>query len=115
MLMRHYSPNRRGVGGRHSEPANPTVARGSTQGWHHAAGTVHIFFIVCTVVQYSKLILHSMSPPVIKVVWFGFGCTSKYTVSSGVGACFHFPVCILPATVAASMIGGGGGPGCFFK
>ncbi len=40
---------RRGVGGRHSESANPTVARGSTQGWHHAAGTVHILFIVCTV------------------------------------------------------------------
>ena len=77
MLMRHYSPNRRGVGGRHSEPANPTVARGSPQGWHHAAGTVHILFIVCTV-QYSKLILYSMSPPVIKMVWFGY--TSQPTV-----------------------------------
>ncbi len=64
---------RRGVGGRHSEPAYSTVARGSSQGWHHAAGTVHILFIVCTV-QYSKLILYGMSPPATSnemMFWFG--------------------------------------------
>jgi hypothetical protein len=90
--MRHYSPYRRGVGGRHSEPANPTVARGSTQVWYHAAGKVHSLFIVCTV-QYSKLILYCTPSPVIKVVWFGY--TSQPTVR------------ILPATMATNVVGWG--------